>query len=214
MPAITKTEIQYLANDFSIDDINNENWFITSEILIDRYWSGEKASTERLLKAKLLWSETALYIYFDANQAEPLVVSDSPDLTSKTEGLWERDVCEIFIAPDWIGSRKYFEFEIAPNGEWLDLAIDFMGNKRRTDFSYKSGIKSFARIEEAKVRIAAKIEWTAFGSTPKTGDIWLGNLFRCVGKDPNRGYLAWSPTYTELPNFHVPDKFGEFKFIK
>lgn len=209
-----RTEIHYLANDFFIDDLENECWGIAGEILIDRYWSGEKASAERHLKAKLLWSDKALYVYFDANQAEPLVMSDSPNLTSTTDGLWNRDVCEIFVAPDQNQPRKYFEFEIAPNGEWLDLAIDLTGIERKTDWNYKSGMKSFAKIEGSKIRSAAKIEWKAFGSTPKAGDIWLGNLFRCVGKNPNRGYLAWSPTGTELPNFHVPDKFGEFEFIK
>jgi hypothetical protein len=49
---------------------------------------------------------------------------------------------------------------------------------------------------------------------PKSGDVWLGNLLRCVGRDPDRGYLAWQPTMTEKPNFHVPEKFGEFEFVR
>ena len=32
-------------------------------------------------------------------------------------------------------------------------------------------------------------------------------LYRMEGKSP-RQYLAWSPTLTRKPNFHVPDKFG------
>jgi alpha-galactosidase len=75
-------------------------------------------------------------------------------------------------------------------------------------------MESAARIEKGKVVMAMKIPWTAFGVTPKAGDVWLGNLFRCVGKDPTRGYLAWSPTMTANPNFHVPEKFGEFVFQK
>ncbi|MEJ7849669.1 MAG: carbohydrate-binding family 9-like protein [Pyrinomonadaceae bacterium] len=209
-----KTEVRYLANDFLIDDLANDNWNLAEEIHIDNYWSGEKAPTERHLKARLLWSDTTLYVCFAAKQAEPLVMSDLPNLTSKTDGLWDRDVCEIFIAPDQSEPHKYFEFEVAPNGEWLDLAINLTDSERKTDRNYKSGMQSCAKIDESKVQIAAKIEWEAFGSTPRAGDIWLGNLFRCIGKDPDRGYLAWSPTYTELPNFHVPDSFGQFKFIK
>jgi hypothetical protein len=32
-------------------------------------------------------------------------------------------------------------------------------------------------------------------------------LYRMEGKSP-RHYLAWSPTKTPKPNFHVPDAFG------
>ena len=70
------------------------------------------------------------------------------------------------------------------------------------------------QIENGRIQMAVKIEWNAFGRVPKAGDVWLGNLFRCVGKDPDRGYLAWSPTGTEVPDFHVPEKFGEFLFVK
>jgi alpha-galactosidase len=73
-------------------------------------------------------------------------------------------------------------------------------------------MKSAAKIEKDKVIMAIKVEWKAFGKTPNKGDIWLGNLFRCVGKDPDRGYLAWRPTKTETPNFHIPGAFGEIKF--
>ena len=48
---------------------------------------------------------------------------------------------------------------------------------------------------------------------PSSGDVWHGNIFRCVGKGENRGYLAWQPTETPAPNFHVPEKFGEFEFV-
>ena len=161
-----------------------------------------------------MWSDTALYVRFDASQSEPLVVSEKADLTKKIRRLWDRDVCEIFIAPDASLRNKYFEFEIAPNGEWIDLGIEVAYPARKTDWDYKSGMTSAAKIEKAKVVMAIKIPFASLGKTPKAGDVWLCNLFRCVGKDPARGYLAWQPTETEKPNFHVPEKFGEFRFEK
>jgi hypothetical protein len=62
--------------------------------------------------------------------------------------------------------------------------------------------------------MAFKIPWKAFGGKPATGDVWLGNLYRAVGTGDTRGYLAWSPTMTKDPQFHVPEKFGEFVFVK
>jgi hypothetical protein len=143
-----------------------------------------------------------------------LVVSEKPNLKTKTRGLWERDVCEIFLAPNREEPRKYFEFEIAPNGEWIDLGIFQKPDERITDWDYDSGMRSATRIEKDKIVMAIKVEWKAFGKTPRAGDVWLGNIFRCVGSGETRGYLAWRPTFTKEPSFHVPEKFGEFVFLK
>jgi len=94
------------------------------------------------------------------------------------------------------------------------LAIHQLPNERKTDFDYDSGMQSKAVIEKDKVTMAIKVEWKAFGKTPKIGDVWLGNLFRCVGSGAGRGYLAWQATRTEQANFHVPEKFGKFEFVK
>ncbi len=206
--------IVHIQDDFQITDLNNNFWSAASEVLVDRYWSGLTAPEGRHFAAGLIWSNTALYVRFEANQVEPLVVSEKPDITSKTNGLWDRDVCEIFIAPDKNKRNKYFEFEIAPTGEWIDLGIEVKRKKSLTDLDYNSGMTSAVRIENEKVVMAIKIEWKAFGKTPRSKDIWLGNIFRCVGKDPTRGYLAWQATKTKQPSFHVPSMFGEFEFVK
>ena len=210
----SKTEIKYLKVDFSINEFDNQAWKSAKEITIDKYWSGEDAPDGRWFKAKLLWSKTALYVRFEANQAEPLIVSDTPNLAAKTGNLWDRDVCEIFIAPNKVDYRHYFEFEIAPTGEWIDLGIHQLPDKRETDFDYNSGMQSAAKIEKGKVWSAIKIEWKAFNRTPKAGDVWMGNIFRCIGTGATRGYLSWQPTLTKEPSFHVPEKFGEFEFGK
>ena len=208
------SKITYIKKDFPIGDLENKNWDKAKSIVIDKYWSGESAPKERQFKAKLLWSDTAIYVRFEANQSEPLVISENANLKTKTKGLWDRDVCEIFLAPDKKEFRKYFEFEIAPNGEWIDLGIYQKPDERITDWDYASGMQSKSLIDKDKVWMAIKVEWTAFGTIPKKGDVWLGNIFRCIGAGETRGYLAWSPTITNLPSFHVPEKFGKFEFVK
>lgn len=184
------------------------------EVSVKTYWSGEVAPIGRQFTARLLWSDTALYVRFEANQTEPLVVSEKAEITKKVRGLWDRDVCEIFIAPDRSRPRKYFEFEIAPNGEWIDLGIDLTSGERVTNWEYRSAMASAAKIETERIVMAMKIPWDAFGRKPKPSDVWLGNIFRCVGASETRGYLAWQPTMTERPNFHVPERFGEFVFVR
>ncbi|CAN5197494.1 hypothetical protein BH20ACI2_BH20ACI2_20990 [soil metagenome] len=183
-------------------------------VSIDTAWDGRKCADGREFTCRLYWSDSEFGVQFIAQQNEPLVVADEPDLAMKTPALWNRDVCEIFIAPDRNEPRRYYEFEVAPTGEWLDLAIDMTSEERITDWEYRSGMEIAARIKKGRVLMAMKIPWNAFGRTPKAGDVWLGNMFRCVGIDPTRGYLAWQPTKTATPNFHVPEKFGEFWFVK
>lgn len=206
--------IRHINDEIAIDDLENKAWLNANEISISTYWAGMTAPDQRHFRVKLVWSDAALYVRFDAAQAGPIVVDDNPDVLTKTIGLWDRDVCEVFIAPDAQVPNKYFEFEIAPNGEWIDLALEVTPNGRRTDIDYNSGMTSAVRIEEDRILMAIKIPFSALGKTPDVGDVWLGNLFRCVGKDPTRGYLAWQPTLTDVPNFHVPERFGEFVFTR
>lgn len=198
--------------DLPVSDIENSAWENASPVTVDTYWNGDQAPIGRHFTARLLWSDEYLYVLFKGNQQEPIVISSSPQLTSKTMNLWDRDVCEIFLAPDKGRPRKYFEFETAPTGEWIDVFIDLTTGTRITDWEFESGMEAFGNIESGQVMMSMKIPWSAFGKTPLPGEVWLGNLFRCVGKDLGRGYLAWSPTMTEQPNFHVPERFGEFEF--
>jgi hypothetical protein len=209
-----KLEIAYINKDFPVSDLENSLWESAEKILTDRYWSGEVAPVGRHFWTQLLWSDEHFHIRFEANQTEPLVVSDKPNLTSKTLGLWDRDVCEIFVAPDPKEYRKYFEFEVAPTGEWIDLGIHQMPDKRETDWDYKSGMESAARMEKDRVVMVIKVPFSSLGGAPKPGDRWMGNILRCAGGGETRGYLTWSPTKTPQPNFHKPEMFGEFQFVK
>lgn len=204
--------VAFIANDFDISDLENAAWQQAQAVAITRYWSGETAPEGRHFEARLLWSDKHLYVKFTARQAEDLVVNPTPDTTRKTNELWERDVCEIFIAPDKKRPNRYLEFEVAPTGEWIDLAIEITGDARNTDWKFASEMEAAAAIEQTQVTMAIKVPFAAFGASPKQGDIWLGNIFRCVGSGPTRGYLAWRPTGTEKPAFHVPDAFGELRF--
>jgi len=206
--------IKHINSEFAVGSFEDRAWRDAAEVKISTYWNGREAPAGRSFKVRMLWSDKALYVRFEAAQSEPLVVGDQPDLTKKTMHLWDRDVCEIFIAADKTRPKQYLEFEVAPTGEWIDLAIDTSGPERKTDWDFNSAMESAARIEKDRVVMTMKLPWTAFGTTPKPGDVWMGNLFRCVGKDPDRGYLAWSPTLTPEPRYHVPEKFGEFVFEK
>jgi hypothetical protein len=200
--------VRHTAVNLSATDLFSREWQAAQPVQINRYWSGDAAPASRHCEARLLWSSRALHIRFVCAQGEPLIVSASPQTATKTMGLWDRDVCEIFIAPDPKVIERYFEFEAAPTGEWLDVAIHWTAEQRESDWEFHSHMTSAAQVEKNRIIISMRIPWNHWIHEPQKGERWRVNLFRCVGSDPTRGYLAWQPTRTKQANFHVPQVFG------
>ena len=207
-------KVHFTDSEIGIHNHSHPAWQVAEAIQINKYWSGVDAGAGRHTEARLLWTPGHLLVRFECEQSEPLIINDKPFLTKKTIGLWEKDVCELFIAPDPQISEKYMEFEVAPTGEWLDLVVHWIDGNLERDWGYRSNMECAAQILEGTVIMAMQIPWKAFGKTPHTGDKWRGNLFRQVGSGKDRGYLAWQPTLTEKPSFHVPSTFGWFEFVR
>lgn len=207
-------EIRVTELDLSVAELDHEIWNYAEPVLIRHYWSGELAPQTRHAEARLISTPTALFIRFEANQTEPLIANPIPQTEIKTIGLWDRDVCELFIALNAAAPNRYFEFEAAPTGEWLDLAIRLNDETRDTDWDFRSGMTAAAQIEVGKVVIAMRVPWSAQIPKPSIGDEWRGNLCRCIGIGEERGYLAWQPTLTDKANFHVPERFGTLRFCE
>lgn len=197
---------------FSASDFENQIWQQCQPITINRLWSGEPAQASRHAEARICWSNNALHVRFVCTQQEPLVISADPKTDRKTLGLWDRDVCEIFLAPDPLNALRYFEFEAAPTGEWVDLGITLTPSGRETDWDFASGFTTAARLDEEQLRVGMSIPWSEAIPKPDSGDLWLVNLFRCAGPESPERYLAWRPTKTAEPNFHVSEAFGSLRF--
>jgi hypothetical protein len=161
------------------------------------------------------WTDTDLYLLFrcpykELNRFLP-AMGGGPRVK-----LWDRDVVEMFLGDDWTNIRHYREFEIAPTGDWIDLAIDL--DKRSYDHAWRSGWKTAARIDsESHVwYAAAQIPLKAVSNArvrPRTK--WRANLYRIegLGDDTRRHFMCWQPTcvINRDPN-HVPENFGTLVF--
>lgn len=159
------------------------------------------------------WTEKNLYFLFSCPYQE-LSLHPNPSTTMETNKLWNWDVAEVFIGSDFKNIRHYKEFELSPQGEWLDLDIDLSKPHHEEGWTWNSGFQVAARIdEERKIWYGAmKIPWTALDDTPPSvGKTLRVNFFRSQGPISNRKEMAWQPTMSET--FHVPERFGLLRLV-
>jgi alpha-galactosidase len=158
----------------------------------------------------MLWSERSLYLRFRCRYRELCVFADAAP-NGRRDYLWDRDVAEAFLQPDPTQKRYYRELEVSPNGMWIDLDI-FPGG--RADL--KSGLQRSVvlnrqqHIWTAEIAIPVKALTAHFAPSAA----WRANFYRVEGRTEPRAYLAWQPTRTPQPDFHVPDAFGTLRFAK
>ncbi len=175
-------------------------------------WRGDAAPSELHTTARLLWTPEQLWLGFECGYTE-LDVDAQFDVRQERYALWERDVCEAFIrSPLEPRLDSYKEFEVAPTGQWCDLLI----HCPRVDFDWEwqSGMQTAAEIDTTQhiFRVVMALPFAAFGSTPQAGERWHGNLYRISRLRGARQFLAFAPTLTETPDFHVPAKFAPLVF--
>jgi alpha-galactosidase len=194
------------ANGFPVES----DWKRATPVRFAHDWQGQNHDPQRQTQVRLLWSETELYVRFHCRYRAIHVFPDAePD--GRRDTLWDRDVAEVFLQTDRFGEKYYKEFEVSPNGQWLDLDITPEGLQH-----IASGMRSRVEIDEAERT------WTAALAIPMDAltarfdpvETWRVNFFRCEGVEPHRFFGAWKPTETPQPNFHVPEKFGTLRFVE
>jgi alpha-galactosidase len=183
-------------------------WRNPKPVLFDADWQGKNADPHRQTEVRLLWTPEFLYSQFVARYRLITVFEDA-DSNGRRDKLWDRDVAEVFLQPDPAQSRRYKEFEVSPNGYWIDLEIANGALQH-----LKSGLQRRVSINKA-----AKT-WTAELAIPiksltqhfDTISVWRVNFYRVEGRTEPRFYSAWQPTNTPQPDFHVPERFGFLRF--
>jgi len=198
-----------ISGDLALDARRSASqWAHAEPIRFSADWQGKNADPELETEARVLWSPEMLYLRFVCHYRELFAFDDS-DPNGRRDHLWDRDVAETFLQPPPAVGKNYKEFEVAPNGMWIDLDIFPAGLG-----DLKSGLSRSVYVDSAK-----KI-WTAEIAIPMKSltqhfdpaQSWRANFYRVEGKAEPRKYMAWQATNTPEPNFHVPDKFGTLRF--
>lgn len=197
------------AKDFALTaDPSAAHWKSAPIVSFEQGRFGEKMPGLRT-EVRTLWTPGYLYLLF-SGQYQGLHMRENPVTDRDTWGLWDYDVAEVFIGSDFKDINVYKEFEVSPQGEWIDLRIDMKPKPPAIDEKWNSGFECKASIDRtAKVWHAAmKIPFASIDSRPIRGGIeYRLNLYRIHWA--TKAFLAWRPVNQE--SFHNPAAFGRMK---
>jgi len=203
-------------SDFLADgDLSKSVWKLTESVEFDHDASGKSHYPEISTRVASVWTEEYIYFAF-WGRYDSLRVYEAEDPTVERWQLWDRDVVEVFLNPQPERVNHYYEFEVAPNNQWLDLEID-KTKEPFNDMTWNSKFEHATRID------ATNHIWTAEMRIPissmnvraiRPGTTRRANFFRAAGEggEDHRKFLAWS-IIPEGKTFHVPTRFGILKLV-
>jgi len=205
----------YLPSPFTPDtDFISPTWQRAEVLTLGRNWRGDEAPAALHTTARALWTADELIFGFECGFTELDVDADF-DVNEERYALWDRDVCEAFVcSPLEPSEQVYKEFEVAPTGQFCDLRVDRAQGLKDWEWRAAMRIASEINADENTWRVTMAIPFAAFGVAPQPEDAWHANLFRISRINGERQYLAYSPTFTERPNYHVPAAFVPLRFVR
>jgi hypothetical protein len=201
------------AADFELTaDPSAPHWkSVTPEIAsLDRF--GKPVPGHRT-EIRTRWTPRHLYILYTCPY-RALYGKPNPSTTTETDKLWEWDVAEVFIGSDFQNIHKYKEFQVSPQGEWVDLDIDRKNPLPEGGWKWNSGFQVKARVDGAR-RVwygEMKIPISSIDSKPAAPGRRLRiNFYRIQGPDP-RVHLNWR--VVNANSYHTPAAFGLLEYGK
>ena len=201
------------ARDVSADtNPGSEFWRGIPAIHAESGFDGNPVPAYRM-QVRSRWTEHNLYLLFICPYEE-LNLKPDPRTDMETNQLWNWAVAEAFIGSDFTNIRRYKEFEVSPQAEWVDLDIDLDLPHPADGWVWNSGVQAAARVDaRAKIWYAfMRIPYASFDTRmAKAGNTLRVNFFLSEGAHPNHQEIAWQATHQ--PTFHVPDVFGTMLLV-
>ena len=182
-------------------------WQSAQPVFLEKSALGELHPRYRT-EVRSRWTPHYLYFLFVCPYKK-LYLRPHPDTATETFGLWNWDVAEVFIGSDFANIRRYKEFELSPQGEWVDLDINLANPHHEDGWVWNSGFNVAARVDPSGKTWygAMRIPFAALDPRPPSpNETFRMNLFRTEGSVSQRIDVVWQPTLSHT--FHVPEKFG------
>jgi hypothetical protein len=207
-------ESVHAAQDVSLDlDPTSPFWRASSPVYIENDTLGKVVPRYRT-EVRTRWTKNNIYVLFVCPYQQ-LYLKPSPTPQQETNQLWNWDVAEVFIGSDFKDIRRYKEFEVSPQAEWIDLDIDLHKPHHEEGWTWNSGFEVKARIDPAAHIWYAtmRIPFAAIDTRPPApGNMMRINLFRSEGPPSHQQAVTWQAPMKST--FHVPERFGLIRLVE
>jgi len=200
--------------DFMPDgNLEKEIWKGAQQIRFKRDAFLDVAYPEIETSVATVWTPQFLYLAYRC-RFQSLHMFETEDPADERWELWNRDVVEAFMAPPDAGDSQYYEFEVAPNNQWLDLEID-LSDGRPNPKNWNSGFLHATQVDKADGVWTAEMRIPVGAMGVKEIDPesnWRINFCRCDGHGSERRFLSWRSLDSGDRSFHQPARFGVLRF--
>lgn len=205
-------------------DLNKPPWTLLEPIPLAASHGRDPGNAARSVQPtalRLCHDGVRLYIAFDCVDRDVWGA-----YRGRNERIYDEEVVEAFLAPE-CEPRRYFELESSPRGAYWEGVIDNPDGRRatlRTNLEWvcvgwERGIRVRGTLDvRDDVDDGWSVEWAipfaSLGATsPRAGERWRANFYRIErprGAAPE--FSAWSPTYADPAEYHLPAHFGVLEF--
>jgi len=173
-------------------------------------------------EVKLMYNNKYIYAIFKVE--DKFIRSVNDEINSPVSN----DSCvEFFFTPAMDTSLGYFNLEVNAGGTPL-----FRFQKRRNVGKVEVDLEDIKSIKIAhslpkvvEPEILEPTTWTIeyqipitmlekyFNiKVPSSGVKWRANFYKCGDETSNPHYLTWNKVENEIPDFHLPEYFGQIEF--
>ena len=197
---------------------------------------GDKPLFTPGVEAKMMYDDENLYVIFRVNDKYVKSI-----VTEINGPVYEEPAVEFFFSPDTAFPHKYFNLEINCIGTPLMHYNDFKNviEGRTIKESTPLDEKDIRQVEIASTiskdidpltriideEITEPVIWTieyriplsilenySKVVRPQPGVEWKANFYKIAEKGTNVHFFTWSPVNNAVPNFHLPQFFGDIIF--
>ncbi|MCG8580652.1 MAG: hypothetical protein MI866_12075 [Bacteroidales bacterium] len=165
---------------------------------------------------KIAHDNRSIYLKFYVKEENVRAVN-----TNVNGPVWEDSCVEFFISFDKV---NYYNLEFNCIGNLLGGYGQSRDQRKELPAEVLQKIDRIPSLGFDKIEgIEEEIEWTLELNIPVSTfvydnvDLLEGvkascNFYKCGDKQKNVHYLSWNPIKNEMPNFHLPQYFGEISF--
>lgn len=195
-------------------DTNPRSAFWTSArpVFAESESDGRKLADFRT-EVRSRWTKDSIYFLFVCPYRQ-LSLKPGPNVEKETYELWNWNVAEVFLGSDFTDIKRYKEFEVSPQNEWIDLDVDLHKPHHEEGWVWNSGFEHRAQVdaEHHTWYAVIKIPFKALDSRPpEAGSKFRANFYRTDGAEKSAVQVMWQPVMSRT--FHAPEHFGELQLV-